>query len=57
MCKKLLDSSFNQAVINKISNFNEIAPNLQIYKIRIFKSNWNFLDQPLLLYKFYGRDM
>ena len=25
--KELLDSNFNQAVIDKISNFNEIAPN------------------------------
>ena len=27
MCEWILDSNFNEAVIDKISNFHEIAPN------------------------------
>ena len=49
--KELYDLNFNQAVIYKISNFNEIAPNLT------YTYNWNLLDQLLLSYKFHGRDM
>ena len=37
--KKLLDSNFNEAVICKISHFNEIAPNFTYsQKNRTFKS-------------------
>ena len=56
--QKNSNSIFNQAVIDKISNFHEIAPNLTYsQKIVIFKYNCNFLDQLLLPYKFYGRYM
>ena len=60
--KRFLDSNFNfKAVIDKISNFQEIAPNFTYsQKIILFffkKYNWNFLDQMLLPYKFYSRDM
>ena len=55
--KELLDSNFNQAV-DRISNFNEIALNFTYSQKSYFlKYNWNFLDQQLLPYKFYGRDM
>ena len=41
--KELLDSNFNLAVINKISIFNEIAPNFTYsQKLLFFKYNWNF---------------
>ena len=40
--KEFSDSNFNEAVIGKISIFQEIA------------SDWNFLDQLLLLYKFHS---
>ena len=55
-----LDSNFNEAVIGKISNFHEIASNFtysQKKKMQYLKYNWNFLDQLVLPYKFYGRDM
>ena len=56
--KELLDSNFNEAVICKISIFNEIDPNFTYsQKLYFFKYNWNFLDQPLLPYKFHGSDM
>ena len=49
MCKGILDSSFNKAVIDKILNFHEIAPNLSYSQNPYFlKYNWNFLDQLLL---------
>ena len=55
--KGYLDSNFNQAVIAKISIFHEIAPNFTYsQKSLFFKYNWNFFDQLLLPYKFYGRD-
>ena len=56
--KELLDSNFNKTVIYKISIFNEIAPNF-IYsqKSQFLKYNWDFLNQPLLPYKFHGGDM
>ena len=59
MCaKEFLDSNFDKAVIAKISNFHEIAPNFTYsQKLWFFKYNWNFLDQLLLPYKFHGRDM
>ena len=47
----LLDSNFNQAVINKISIFNEIAPRFKNSKF--IKYIWNFLDQLLLPYEFH----
>ena len=55
--KRILDSNFNSAV-NKISHFHEIAPNF-IYsqKLLFFKYKLELLDQPLLPYKFYGRDI
>ena len=34
--KELLDSNFNQSVIYKITNFNEITPNSHIHKNRDF---------------------
>ena len=43
MCKRILDSNINEAVIDKISN---------LHKIAIFKYNWNFLDKLLQPYKF-----
>ena len=56
--KDFIDSNFNQAVIDKISNFHKIAPNFTYsQKSSYFKYNWNFLDQLLLPFKFYGRDM
>ena len=56
--KEFLDSNFNEAVINKISNFHEIAPNFTYsQKTQVLKYNWNFLDQQLLRHKFNGRDM
>ena len=54
--KETLDSNFNEGVINKISNFQEITPNFT-YKRVIFKYGWNFLDQLLLPYKFNGSGM
>ena len=56
--KGCLDSNFNQAVIDKISNFQEIAPRLTYsQKSYIFKYDCNFLDQLILPYEFYGRGM
>ena len=53
-----LDSNFNEAVIDKILNFHEIAPNFtHSQKSFLVEYNWNFLDQLLLPYKIYGRDM
>ena len=49
--KGFLDTNFNQAFIDKLSNFQEIAPNFT------YSHDWNFLDQQLLPYKFYGRDI
>ena len=41
---KFLDSNFNQAVIDKISNFHEVAPNFTYSrKLQSLKYNWNFL--------------
>ena len=58
MRKGCLDLNFNQAVIDKISNFHKITTNFTCFtKIIIFLSIWNFLDQLLLPYPFYGRDM
>ena len=56
MCKRVFRFEFNEAVIDKISNFHKIAPNFTYIHKNNFKYNWNFLDQ-LLIYKFYGRDM
>ena len=56
--KDFLDSSFNYAVIDKILNFQEIAPNFTFSQKSYFlKYNWNFLDQMLLHYKLCGRYM
>ena len=56
--KELLDSNFNEAVTYKISNLLKIAPNFTYPQKSLFlKYNWNFLDQPLFPYKFYGWDM
>ena len=47
-----------KAVIYKISNFNEIAQISHIHKNRIFQSIiGTFWDQPLLPYKFHGKDI
>ena len=45
--KGFLDSNFNQAVIDKISNFQDIDPNFTYSQKSYFfkKFNWNFLDQ------------
>ena len=51
--KGFFDSNSNEAVIDKISVFHQIAPNFT-YKI-VIKYNWNFLDQFALSYKFHGR--
>ena len=41
-----------------MSIFHEIAPNFTYsQKSYCFKYNWNFLDQLILPYKFYGRDI
>ena len=41
-----------------MSYFHEIAPNVTyLLKSQFSKYNWNILDQLLLPYKFYGRDM
>ena len=51
--KGFLDSNFNQAVINKMSNFHEIDPNFTYsQKSQFFKHNWRLIDQLLLPYKF-----
>ena len=48
--KGVLDSNLKKAVIDKISNFQEIAPNFTYLQQSYFlKYNWNFLNQ-LLLY-------
>ena len=53
-----LDSNFNEAVIDKLTNFQEIAPNFTYSQKSLFlKYNWNFVDQLLLPHKCYGRDM
>ena len=58
MCKRILDSNFSEAVIDKISNFQEIALYFTYsQKSWFLKYNWNFLDQLLFPYKFYGMDM
>ena len=58
MCKGLLYLNFNVAVIDKISIFLKIAPNFTFsQKLYFLKYNWNFLDQLLLPYKFYGGNM
>ena len=55
--KGVLDSNFNEAVIDKISIFHEIALNFTYsQKSHFFKCNWIFLDQLLLPNKFHGRD-
>ena len=49
--KRISDSNFNEAVIDKISNFQEIAPYFTYSQKSLFlKLNWNFLDQVLLPY-------
>ena len=56
--KEFLDSNFNLAVIDKISNFHEIAPNFTYSQNSLFfKYICNFLDQLLHPYKFHGSDM
>ena len=58
MCKIFLDSNFNEAVIDKISNFHEIAPNSTYsHESEFLKYICNFLDQLLLPNKFHGRDL
>ena len=57
MCKRILDSNFNEALIYKISIFNKIAPSFTYAQKSLFNYNWNFLVQPLLPYKFHGSDM
>ena len=56
--KEFSNSSFNKVVIDKISNFQDIAPNFTFsQKWLFFKYICNFLDQLLHPYKFNGRDM
>ena len=56
ICEKgFLDLNFNQAIIDKISNFHEIAPNFRTYSQKSYL--WKKIDQLLLPYTFYGRDM
>ena len=56
--KEFLNANFNEAVIDKISKFHEIAPNSTYSrKSLFFKYFCNFLDQLLHPYKFHGRDM
>ena len=56
--KEYLDSNFDYSVIDKISNFHEIAPN-STYSLKsyFFKYICNFIDQLLHPYKFHGRYM
>ena len=56
--KEFLNSNLNLAVIDKISNFQDIDPNFTFsQKLIIFQVDCNSLDQLLHPYKFYGRDM
>ena len=56
--KGFLDSYFTEAVIDKISNFQEIAPDFTYsQKHNFYMYNWNSLDQLRFSYKFYGRNM
>ena len=60
--KGVLDSNFNQAVMDKISNFQEIVPNFTSnftysQKFQFSMYNWNFLDQLLLPYEFHDSYM
>ena len=56
--KGFLDSNFKWAVIDKISIFQEIAPNFTILqKLLFWKYKWTVWDQLLLPYKFHGKDM
>ena len=56
--KGFYDTNFNSAVIDKISKIHEVAPNVTYSQKSYFlKYIWNLLDQLLLPYKFYGRDM
>ena len=54
MCAKgFLDSTFNLAFIDKISNFQEIAPNFTYsQKSYFWKYKWTLIDQLILPYKF-----
>ena len=56
--KEFSNSSFNEAGIDKISNFHDIPPNFTFsQKSYFFKYICNFLARLLHPYKFYGRDM
>ena len=56
--KEFLNSNFNEAVIDKISIFNEIAPNsTYLHKSSFFKHICNSFAQLLYPCKFNGRDM
>ena len=56
--QNFLDSNFNLAVIDKISNFHEIAQNsTYLNKSLYFMYICNFLDLLLHPYKFRGKDM
>ena len=56
--KEFWDSNFNLAVLDKISNFNEIALNSTYsHKSQFLKYICNFLDQLLHPFKFHGRGM
>ena len=56
--KGFLDSNFNEAVIDKISIFHEIAPYFAYsQKSYLFSIFGIFLDQLLLPCLFYGRNM
>ena len=56
--KGFLDSNFNQAVIDKISNFQDIDPDFTYSQKSYFlKFNWNFFRPTCFYPKFYGRDM
>ena len=59
MCHMCAKEFFKiQAVIDKISNFHDIASNFTFSQIsEFFKYFCNFLDQLLHPYKFHGRDM
>ena len=64
MCKRMFRFELQlgpvKAVIDKISNFHEIAPNFTYsHKLYFLKYICNFLDQllPVYPYKFQGRDI
>ena len=55
--ERFLNSNSNEAVINKIQLFKKLPENFTYSQKLYFKYNWKEINQLLLPYKFYGRDM